>query len=152
MTATFDLGNTSNVRKYMKVLLVSDAGFSDLAACTFWLPPNAPLRTYQMKAYTTQAWTNAAVYFYASSPKTGTAGITRWTTCRCTTTPGRVADADRLRGSAGADAAGRRGGAEPGDEREFRVGTAGAVDDVRDDHAAESDRGGGAGDDPADGT
>ena len=70
MMATFDLGNTSSARKYMKVLLVGDAGFSDMAACTFWLEPNAPLRTYQMRASTTQAWTDAAVYFYASSPNT----------------------------------------------------------------------------------
>jgi len=87
MTATFQLGNTSSARKYMKVLLVSDPTFTDLAACTFWLPPNAPLRTYQMTAYTTQAWTDAAVYFYASSPKTDD-GYYQVDNVSFTTTPG----------------------------------------------------------------
>ena len=149
MTATFQLGNTSSARKYMKVLLVADGGFSDMAACTFWLDPNAPLRTYQMKAYTTQAWTDAAVYFYASSPNTD-GGDYQVDNVSFAVTPGGVADADGLRGPAGAGAAGGRGGAEPGDEREFRVRAAGAVDDVRDDHAAQSDRRERAGDDPAD--
>jgi hypothetical protein len=37
-TATFDLGNSSPVRKRVTLLLHSN-DFTDLAACTFWLPP-----------------------------------------------------------------------------------------------------------------
>jgi len=66
ITASFDIGNTSTVRKRISVLIV-DSDFSDLAVCTFWLPPNSPLRTYGMRTHTTEAWTNAAIYFYAAT-------------------------------------------------------------------------------------
>jgi hypothetical protein len=69
LLAQFDLGNTSSSRKYMKVLIVGDPNFNDLAACTFQLGPNAPMRTYRMLAHTTQPSTNTAIYFYASSAK-----------------------------------------------------------------------------------
>ena len=65
--AEFDLGNSSSVRKRISVLLI-DSNFSDLHVCTFWLPPNLPLTTYQMKTHTTKAWSNAAIYFYAATP------------------------------------------------------------------------------------
>ena len=64
--AFFQLGNTSSVRKRISVLL-TDADFSDLAVCTFWLAPNTPLQTYAMLSHTTEAWSNASIYFYAAS-------------------------------------------------------------------------------------
>jgi len=67
LTASFDIGNSSDVRKRVSVLLV-DADFSDLAMCTYWLAPHAPLRTYQVKARTTRPWSDAAIYFYAATP------------------------------------------------------------------------------------
>ena len=66
IAAEFDLGNSSSVRKRISVLIV-DADFSDLSMCTFWLAPNAPMRTYAMRTHTTELWTNAAIYFYAAS-------------------------------------------------------------------------------------
>jgi Glucose / Sorbosone dehydrogenase len=66
IVASFDIGNTSSVRKRLSVLIV-DSDFSDLSVCTFWLAPNAPMRTYGMRTHTTEAWTNAAIYFYAAT-------------------------------------------------------------------------------------
>ena len=66
VAARFDIGNTSVVRKRIMVLLLN-SDFADLSVCTFWLGPSAPLRTYQMQTHTTEAWSNAAVYFYAAS-------------------------------------------------------------------------------------
>lgn len=66
VAAQFDLGNTSTFRKRLTVLLL-DSNFTDLAVCSFWLPPSAPLRTFQMKAHSTNAWSNAAIYFYAAT-------------------------------------------------------------------------------------
>jgi glucose/arabinose dehydrogenase len=63
---TFDIGNSSSVRKRI-ALLAHDLDFSDLSVCTFWLPPFAPLRTYQMRTHTTEAWSNATVSFYAAT-------------------------------------------------------------------------------------
>ena len=62
----FDLANTSSVRKRISVLVLAH-DFSDLSVCTFWLEPNAPMRTYVMRTHTNQAWTNTALYFYAAS-------------------------------------------------------------------------------------
>jgi Zn-dependent metalloprotease len=77
LTATFELGNSSAARKRVTVLILS-GDFSDLAACTFWLPAGMPLSPYQMKARATKAWaagasTGAALYFYAA-----TIGSDRW--------------------------------------------------------------------------
>ena len=66
LTAQFDLGNSSAVRKRVSVLML-DADFSDLSVCTFWLEPAAPLRTYRMRTHTNKPWANAAIYFYAAS-------------------------------------------------------------------------------------
>ena len=66
LTAQFDVGNSSGVRKRLTVLML-DASFADLHVCTFFLEPNAPMRTYQMRTHSTQAWANAAIYFYAAS-------------------------------------------------------------------------------------
>ncbi len=77
LTATFDLGNSSAARKRVTVLILSN-DFSDLAACTFWLPAGMPLSPSQMKMRATKAWaagaaTGAALYFYAA-----TVGSDRW--------------------------------------------------------------------------
>jgi Zn-dependent metalloprotease len=77
LTATFDLGNSSALRKRVTVLILSN-DFTDLAACTFWLPPGMPMAPYQMKTRATKAWaagaaTGAALYFYAA-----TVGSDRW--------------------------------------------------------------------------
>jgi hypothetical protein len=72
LTAQMDLGNSSAVRKRVTVL-VHDADFSDLAACTFWLPPGLPLSTYQMRLRVTKAWTNATLSIYPA-----TTGLDQW--------------------------------------------------------------------------
>ncbi len=66
LTAQFDLGNNSTARKRITVLIL-DSNFSDLHTCTFFLGPNAPMRTYQMKTHSNQSWANTAIYFYAAS-------------------------------------------------------------------------------------
>jgi hypothetical protein len=66
VTATFDLGNSSSVRKRVTILL-HDSDFSDLQICTFWLGPNAPLRPYRINTHANQAWDNATISFYAAS-------------------------------------------------------------------------------------
>jgi hypothetical protein len=73
LTAQFDLGNSSPVRKRVTVLF-HDLDFSDLSACTFWLAPNQPLSTYMMRSFTTKAWTNATISVYAA-----TVGTETWT-------------------------------------------------------------------------
>lgn len=67
LVAAFDLGNSSNVRKRVSVL-IHDGDFSDLRVCTFWLAPNAPLQTYRMRTFSRQAWANTTFSFYAASP------------------------------------------------------------------------------------
>jgi hypothetical protein len=71
VTARFDLGNSSGVRKRVTVLM-HDFDFSDLTACTFWLPPGQPLSTYTMRSYATEAWANAtlSVYVATAGPET----------------------------------------------------------------------------------
>ena len=64
--ASFDLGNASPLRKRISVLILN-ASFSDLHVCTFFLPANAPMRTYRMETFSTTAWSNAAIYFYAAT-------------------------------------------------------------------------------------
>ena len=66
LSASFDLGNSSSVRKRVTVLLL-DSNFSDLHVCTFFLPAGAPLRTFAMRTHANQAWADAAIYFYAAS-------------------------------------------------------------------------------------
>jgi hypothetical protein len=72
LEATFSLGNSSNVRKRVTVL-VHDGDFSDLSACTFWLPPQLLPMTYRMRLFATKAWTNASVSVYPS-----TVGLEPW--------------------------------------------------------------------------
>ena len=66
LTATFELGNSSAVRKRVTVLL-HDSDFTDLAACTFWLSPGQALGAYSMSTYATTAWSNATISVYAAS-------------------------------------------------------------------------------------
>ena len=72
-TATFQFGNSSGVWKRVTVL-IQEADFSDLIACTFWLSPGQPLRDYTMQGFTTKAWTNATLAIYG-----GTVGTNTWT-------------------------------------------------------------------------
>lgn len=67
LIAAFDLGNSSSVRKRISVL-IHEVDFSDLFVCTFWLPPNLALTTYEIRTHTTKAWTNATIAFYAATP------------------------------------------------------------------------------------
>jgi DNA-binding beta-propeller fold protein YncE len=69
LTATFELGNSSAVRKRVTAIL-HDNDFSDLSACTFWLEPGQPLSAYTYRTYTTEAWTNATLSIYPAT--TGT--------------------------------------------------------------------------------
>jgi hypothetical protein len=54
------------VRRRVTVI-VHDNDFTDLAACTFWLEAGQPLSGYQVKLYTTKAWTNATFSVYPAS-------------------------------------------------------------------------------------
>ena len=72
LTATFELGNSSSVRKRVTVI-VHDNNFSDLSACTFWLAPNQPLSLYTYRTFATQAWTNATFSVYPA-----TTGADQW--------------------------------------------------------------------------
>jgi predicted extracellular nuclease len=62
---SFELGNSSAVRQRVQVV-VHDANFTDLYACSFWLAPSQPLSTYEIRFGTTKAWANASISFYAS--------------------------------------------------------------------------------------
>ncbi len=73
--ASFQLGNSSGVRQRVTVLL-HETDFSDLSACTFWLPPALPLATYAMRAYATKPWTNATLSVYPST--VGVAPTNQW--------------------------------------------------------------------------
>jgi hypothetical protein len=66
LVARLDLGNTSNLRKRIVVLL-HDSDFSDSLTCSFWLEPNSPLRTYRMRGQITEAWAAATMSVYAST-------------------------------------------------------------------------------------
>jgi len=62
LTARFDLGNSSPVRKRVTVVVHAN-DFSDFAACTFWLAPGQPRSPYVMRMRATRAW--------AAGPLTG---------------------------------------------------------------------------------
>ena len=66
VTASFYLGNSSSTRKRVTAIL-HDADFSDLSACTFWLPPGLPLSPYIMRAFATKAWADATISFYPAT-------------------------------------------------------------------------------------
>ena len=66
MRATFQLGNSSSVRQRVTVI-IHDNDFSDLHACTFFLPPGLALSTFAMRTYATEAWTDATISFYPAT-------------------------------------------------------------------------------------
>jgi hypothetical protein len=67
IVARFELGNSSAARKRISVLIHA-SDWSDLAVCTFWLPPGVPLRAYAMRTHTTKDWTTGStISFYAAS-------------------------------------------------------------------------------------
>jgi uncharacterized delta-60 repeat protein len=72
LTATFELGNSSPVRKRVTAIL-HDIDFTDLSACTFWLEPGQSLSTYTYRAFATRAWTNATISVYPA-----TVGLDPW--------------------------------------------------------------------------
>ncbi len=66
ITATFDLGNSSSARKRVTVL-IHEGDFTDLVACTFWLPPATPLQTYTIRLFATKIWGNATFSLYGAT-------------------------------------------------------------------------------------
>lgn len=64
LDVSFELGNSSSVRKRVQVVL-HDADWSDVLVCAYWLPPNSPLTTYQMRTFTTKAWSDASISVYS---------------------------------------------------------------------------------------
>lgn len=66
LTATLQLGNSSAVRKRVTVV-IHDSDFSDLAACTFWLPPSQTLSSYTVRLYTSKAWSDVSFSTYAAT-------------------------------------------------------------------------------------
>jgi hypothetical protein len=65
MYARFDLGNSGSVPKTVNVMLHSN--FNDIKTCTFNLPANSPLRTYQMRAITSATWVQISILFEAAT-------------------------------------------------------------------------------------
>ena len=65
----------TGVRQRVMVLLHKE-DFSDLHACTFWLPAGQALSTYTMRTYATIAWSNATIAVYPSS--VGSAPSYQW--------------------------------------------------------------------------
>jgi hypothetical protein len=75
MEASFQLGNTHPTERMRVMVLLHSQNFTDLHACSFWLPPNTPLRQYQMRTFNTIPWTtpgtnDLAITFYSSSTHT----------------------------------------------------------------------------------
>ncbi len=66
LTAALYLGNSSSARKRVTVLL-HDSDFSDLSACTFWLPPQQLLSPYVMRMFATKLWANATISIYPAT-------------------------------------------------------------------------------------
>jgi hypothetical protein len=77
MRVTFQLGNSSTTNTRRALVLLHDSNFQDSQVCSFWLPPNTPLRTYQILTKTTQAWTNASMSIYASTQSPAADGYYR---------------------------------------------------------------------------
>ena len=70
LQATFTMANSDPSRKRFSVL-IHDLNFSDLHVCTFWLPGNAPARTFAVRTHTTRHWNNATISFYAATMGSG---------------------------------------------------------------------------------
>jgi hypothetical protein len=63
---TLSLGNSSAARKRV-MLVIHDTDWSDLMPCSFWIPPNTPLRTYTMTARAGEGWSAATLSIYAAT-------------------------------------------------------------------------------------
>ena len=72
LTATFQLGNSSAVRKRVTAIL-HDSSFADLAACTFWLAPGQALSSYTVRMFATLPWSGATLSIYPA-----TVGADQW--------------------------------------------------------------------------
>jgi hypothetical protein len=59
-----DLGNSHSTRPKRVSVVLHSSDWQDQQNCVFWLPPNAPLRTYTLRTFTTQAWSAAALSIY----------------------------------------------------------------------------------------
>jgi glucose/arabinose dehydrogenase len=66
LLASFRQGNSSGVRQRITVL-IHDRDFSDLHACTFYLPAGQALSAFSMLTYATASWTDATVSFYPAT-------------------------------------------------------------------------------------
>jgi len=75
MMAAFGLGNSSEVRQRVTILL-HEGDFSDLAACTFWVRPGLPLSGFAMRSYATKTWSNATMSVYPAT--VGTSPTHEW--------------------------------------------------------------------------
>jgi hypothetical protein len=69
LTATFQLGNSSPVRRRITVL-IHDNDFSDFATCSFWLAPSTPLSTHRMMFVVKKPWANATFAVYPANVDT----------------------------------------------------------------------------------
>lgn len=63
---SLQLGNSSGLRK-RAVVILHDNDWSDQAVCSFWIPPNTPLRTYYMRTQSTEPWFQAQLSVYAAT-------------------------------------------------------------------------------------
>ncbi len=77
LTARFDLGNSSPVRKRVTVVVHAN-DFSDFAACTFWLPPGLPRSPHVMRMRATRAWPSGALAGATLSVYGATVGAEVW--------------------------------------------------------------------------
>ena len=48
-------------------VIAYDLDFSDLQACTFWVPPGQSLSTFTMRVYVAEGWSNATVSVYPAT-------------------------------------------------------------------------------------
>jgi len=58
-------------------VLLLDSDYSDLAACTFWVPPQqfmSPSAAYLIRTFTTKSWSEATIAMFAA-----TVGPEQWT-------------------------------------------------------------------------
>jgi len=63
----FSMGNSSNQRKRVTVILHSNASFTDQQTCVFWMNPNQVNYNYSMVTYTPTNWTDVHVSIYEAA-------------------------------------------------------------------------------------
>ncbi len=66
LEVALDLGNSSAVRKRVTVI-VHEYDFSDLMACTFWIPANTPLQTHVLRGFARTGWLYATLSIYPAT-------------------------------------------------------------------------------------